>query len=60
MNRRTSPTFLLPFMAILALVYPVAFNSRQATSSPGAESMVLHYAAQQGRENPIIRTSAGD
>jgi hypothetical protein len=50
MNRRTNPTLLLPFMALLALIYPGAFNSRQATSSPSTESTILQHAAQREQE----------
>src|SRR5262249_53578100 len=51
MNPRTNSTLLLPFIAILALVYPVAFNSRQAPSSPGTESNTLQHAAHQKGES---------
>jgi hypothetical protein len=51
MDRRTYPTLLLPLMAILALVYPMAFSPRQTTTSPGTESKILHQVARLREES---------
>jgi len=58
MNRRNSSTLLLPLMAILALVYPVAYAPRQSTPSASTESKVLHSAAQE-KAKPATTESGG-
>ena len=46
-------------MAVLALVYPVAFSPRQVTPSAGTESKVAHHAAQQNGEAVATESQVG-
>ena len=46
-------------MAILALVYPVAFSPRQVTPSAGTESKAVHHAAQQNGEAAATESQVG-
>src|SRR5215470_1043425 len=58
MNRRKNSTLLLPFMAILALFYPVAFSPRQASPSAGTESNVVPRVVQQKGEVAATQSQA--
>jgi hypothetical protein len=58
MNRRNSSTLLLPLMAILALVYPVAIAPRQSTPSASIGSKVLHSAAQEKKKPAATESPA--
>jgi len=58
MYRRTNPAFLAPFIAILALVYPLAFSSYQATSSSDSDSKALDHASQLDRKATLSASQA--
>lgn len=49
MARPNNSTLLLPFMAVLALIFPFTFGSR---SSPPSGGQALHAAAPQQEHNP--------
>jgi hypothetical protein len=61
MDRRTISTLLLPLMAILALIYPVAFTPSRTPSSRGTESRIRRDDAQQGKQSvsPEARLETG-
>ena len=56
MNRQSSPTLLLPIMAVLALIYPVANSVRQSTPTPASQSNFLRHTKHKSQPSDATTT----